>query len=425
MLVCMVAFLTGTVSVYQRVFSSEMSVELHAASSANALRPESDVKVRGMVIGRVADIQATPNGAKLRLELEPDKAEKIPSNVTARLLPRTLFGERYVTLDVPEDPSSAALAAGDVITQDRSSASVEMEKVLSDMMPVLKAVHPEELAVTLNSLSHALDGRGKQLGETITELNSYLEGLNPSIPDLQENLKELVGFTETYEHAAPDLAKTLGNLSTTARTLSQQRGNIDALTKQLTATAGDTTDFLKTNKRNLIRLGDTMRPTLDVLSRYSPEFPCFLNEMAGLIPRADKVFGKGTDEPGLHIKLEIVSNRGKYEPNQDEPEFNDKRGPRCFDHEKLPIPAPQYPPEAGPLKDGSVPPPAARTEEEGLLPAGTSSQSGGLGVVNSGAERNYVSALMAPTMGVPAEDVPEWGSLLVGPVLRGAEVSYE
>ena len=35
-----------------------------------------------------------------------------------------------------------------------------------------------------------------------------------------------------------------------------------------------------------------------------------------------------------------------------------------------------------------------------------------------------VSTVLAPTMGVPSRDVPGWGSLLVGPVLRGAEVSY-
>ncbi len=35
-----------------------------------------------------------------------------------------------------------------------------------------------------------------------------------------------------------------------------------------------------------------------------------------------------------------------------------------------------------------------------------------------------VATLLAPALGRDASDVPDWGSLLVGPVLRGAEVSY-
>ena len=43
---------------------------------------------------------------------------------------------------------------------------------------------------------------------------------------------------------------------------------------------------------------------------------------------------------------------------------------------------------------------------------------------NSPAEQDLVSVLLAPQLGVDARQVPGWGSLLVGPVLRGAEVSY-
>lgn len=424
LLMTIVLFLTATVTIYQRGFTPEVDVELRAASSGSQLLPEADVKAHGMVIGRVKEVEASESGAVLHLALEPERAKQLPSNVSARLLPMTLFGERYVSLDIPENASSEPLSSGAVIEQDRSRASVELETVLADTMPVLQAVHPDELAVTLNSLSHALEGRGRPLGETISQLNSYLDGLNPSVPELRENLRELVGVAETYSDAAPDVAEALGNLSTTARTLSEQRKSVDALTKQVTATSADTTKFLRANKDNLIRLGESQRPTLDVLAKYSPQFPCFLNELTRLIPRINKAFGAGTDEPGLHITLEVTPHRGKYVPGQDEPKFEDKRGPRCYPHAELPIPAPQYPPD-GAVRDGSVPPPPARTAEEGLLPASTTSQSASsLGLPNSPAERDYVATLLAPSMGVSSDEVPGWGSLLVGPVLRGAEVSY-
>ncbi|QGK71551.1 MCE family protein [Allosaccharopolyspora coralli] len=441
LLVVIALFLSLTVASYQKAFRSTVDVTLQAGSSANQLLPNSDVKVRGMIIGEVRDIATNGDGAEMQLAIEPDKAEMIPSNVSARLLPKTLFGERYVSLELPQNAGADNIASGDVIQQDRSKASIELEKVLADTMPVLQAVQPDDLAATLNALSQALEGRGKPLGETLSQLNTYLEGFNPSVPQLQENLQQLVGFAETYEQAAPDLLNALENFSTTSRTMVEQRDNLATLNSQLTTTSNDMTAFLEANGDNIIRLGEQSRPNLDLLAKYSPSYPCFLGEMAEFVPRVNEVFGKGTNEPGLHITLEVNQNRGKYEPNQDEPEFNDKRGPRCYPHDQLPSPFPQYPPESdgGPIQDGSTPPPSRNTVEgpsgkppntggeaqtsgpQSTSPQGTGS---GLGVVNSPAERDFVSALLAPTMGVPANEVPEWGSLLVGPVLRGAEVSY-
>lgn len=432
MLMTIALFLSGTVAVYNRAFVPSVDVDLHAVSSGNQLLPDSDVKVHGMVVGRVEQIESADHGATLSLSLQPDKAQQLPANVTAKLLPRTLFGERYVSLEIPQSSTDATLSSGDVIQQDRSPGAVELEKVLADTMPVLRAVQPDELAVTLNSLSTALEGRGRPLGETITQLNTYLDGLNPALPDLRENLKQLVGVAETYEEAAPNVAEALKNLSTTSRTLAEQRGNLNTMTSQLTTTSNDLTGFLEANSENIIRLGESSRPTLDVMRKYSPSFPCFLDAMNKLKPRIDEAFGKGTDEPGLHVTLEVVSHRGKYEPNQDEPEYNDKRGPRCYEYEDGPDPFPQYPPD-GPIQDGSKPPPPARTQDDGLQPPGmedrpasTSPQSAapGLGVANSPAERDLVSSVVAPSMGMAAGDVPDWGSVLLGPVFRGAEVSY-
>ncbi|SFT59155.1 virulence factor Mce family protein [Actinopolyspora lacussalsi subsp. righensis] len=469
LLMSMVLFVSLTVAIYQKAFKPVVEVQLRAASAGNQLRPRSDVKVRGMLVGKVREVSAAGDGATLRLALEPDKVGSIPSNVTARLLPKSLFGSRYVSLRIPDRPAGTHLSEGDVITQDRTETSVELQNVLSDTLEVLRAVQPSELSATLNALSTALDGRGEDIGRTLTRLNTYLEGINPSVPDLKRNLREVVGFARTYEQAAPDALNALDNLTTTSRTLVEQREQLRVLTRQTTRTSDDLRGFLAENRDNLIRLNSSARPTMDVLAKYAPEYRCFLDDMAEFIPRIDRAFGKGTDEPGLHITLEITSDRGKYVPGRDEPAFRDKRGPRCYNFENAPTPFPQYPPD-GPVKDGSYKPPPAKTSNGGLNPpsgiedylpggegadspasdspggdssggggddssgsggddsaASTSPQSATTGseLVNSPAEREFVSTVLAPTMNVSPERVPGWSSLLVGPLLRGSEVSYE
>ena len=80
--------------------------------------------------------------------------------MTARILPKTLFGEKYVALQVPADPSSRSIQAGDMIPE--SQVAIEVEKVLSDLYPLLRTVQPAQLNYTLTALAEALEGRGEQ-----------------------------------------------------------------------------------------------------------------------------------------------------------------------------------------------------------------------------------------------------------------------
>ncbi|MGM1059121.1 MCE family protein [Saccharothrix sp. Mg75] len=424
-------FLTFTVALYNDAFTKVVKVTLKTDRVGNQLLVDSDVKVRGMVVGHVDGIRTSGDGAELDLALDPDQVGHIPANVSARLLPKTLFGERYVNLVLPER-EDGPLGEGDVIEQDRSSGAVELEQVLADLMPVLQAVQPEKLATTLSAVSQALENRGEPLGETLVQLDSYLGELNPELPKLKEGISRLADVSNTYADAAPDLVRALSDATVTSRTLVDQRENLLAVYGALTTTSVDVNSFLAVNKNNLIQLADVSRPTLELLAKYAPEYPCLLKGLAEFKPIMDQVFGKGTDEPGLHITLEVTANRGKYEPGKDEPEYADKRGPRCYDIVPRPDPFPQYPPE-GPVEDGSTSPPPARSATDGVLPPNTgviredgtvvSSSHGAPVLANSPAEQDFLAALLAPEVGLEEEQMPSFTALLLGPLYRGAEVT--
>ncbi|WP_158844922.1 MCE family protein [Saccharothrix deserti] len=429
-LVVIALFLTFTVALYNDAFTQVVRVTLKTDRVGNQLQVASDVKVRGMIVGEVKAIRTAGDGAELDLALDPEQVRHIPGNVSARLLPKTLFGERYVNLVLPKQ-SEQPLAEGDVIEQDRSSSAVELERVLDDLMPVLQAVQPEKLATTLTAMSQALENRGRPLGDTLVRLDSYLGEFNPQLPALKQGISRLADVSNVYADAAPDLVQALSDATVTSRTLVEQRDNLLAMYGTLTTTSLDLNSFLAVNKNNLIQLSDVSRPTLELLAKYAPEYPCLLKGLAEFKPIMDQVFGKGTNEPGLHITLEITADRGKYEPGKDEPEYADKRGPRCYDVVPRPDPFPQYPPD-GPVKDGSSSPPPARGANDGVLPpatgtsGGTTSPSSFHGVptlANSPEEQDFLAALLAPQFGLERDQMPSFTALLLGPLYRGAEVT--
>ena len=419
-LVIAALFVLLSVAFYRKTFVEVVPVRLETDHVGNQLRVGADVKLRGLVVGEVRGVwpqgDRSDVGAVLDLALDPGTVGRIPANVSARLLPKTLFGERYVALQVPPHPDDP-IAANAVIGQDRTSTAIEIEQVLDNLMPVLRAVQPEKLASTLNAMSTALDGRGAQFGDTIVQLGAYLQKLEPSLPDLRADLQRIAEVADTYAEAGPDLVRALSDLTTTTRTVVEQRTNLEALYATLTTASVDLTNFLAVNKDNLINLASTSRSTLDVLAKYAPEYPCLLKQLVDAIPSADAAFGKGSAHPDVtRVTIEITSSRGKYLPGVDTPRYEDKRGPRCYPVAHPPARFPQYPAD-GPIQDGSSKPPPPRSDRpQDFQP--TVPQ-----VANSGAERDLLAALLAPSLGVPPSQVPAWSSLLVGPLYRGAEVT--
>jgi phospholipid/cholesterol/gamma-HCH transport system substrate-binding protein len=431
-IIVIAALVSLSIAMYNKAFTPVVKVSLSTDKLGNQLQVLGDVKVRGLIVGEIRKITPTENGAVLELALDPEKADLIPRNVSARFIPKTLFGDRYVALQIPDDPDAKHLTEGDRIEQDRSAPAVELSQALDHLLPVLQAVQPQKLSTTLTAISTALEGRGEQLGQTLVELGQLVEEINPHVPQLTHDLRALVEVSDTYAEAIPDFVSALDDLTVTSRTVYEQRANLDALFADLTMSSRDLESFLRANSDNLIRLADSSRDTLELLAKYSPSYPCFLKQMAALVDAAKPVFGAGTDAPGLHATIEVVVNKGKYEPGKDTPEFDEHRGPRCYDPKQMGSPFPDQPPD-GPLQDGTSHGPQNRTQEDGLLPpangeeyltepnALTSADS----IANTPAEQEFLAQLIAPGMGVEPSQVPGWSSLLLGPMFRGAEVTVK
>ncbi|HEU5470300.1 MAG TPA: MCE family protein [Actinophytocola sp.] len=373
------------IAIYDKAFADDRPILLHTDRVGNQLKANADVKVRGMVVGTVREVRTSGTGVDVLLAIAPDKLEQLPRNVSARLLPKTLFGQRYVSLVIPDDPAARPLAAGDRIQQDTSVEAIELEQALRDLLPVLQAVQPQKLASTLGAVSRALENRGEPLGETLVALDSYLGQLNPTMPRLQDDIKKFADTLATYSTAGPDIIDALSDLTTTSRTISEQRQNVSDLFSTLTTASGDLEGFLRANRQNIIGLADVSRPTLEVLARYSPELPCLFEALTTLKPQLGRALGVGTNEPGLHIELTVKPAR------------------------------------TGP--GGAVPPPRSGPRCYPTAVAGQTTPSAAPSIANTPEENRFLTELLAPVHGVAPADLPGWSSLLVGPLFRGAEVT--
>ncbi|WP_194282960.1 MCE family protein [Saccharothrix syringae] len=344
--VLLVALCGLSVAAYREVFTGRVTVLLRTDHVGNQLQAESDVKLLGVRVGEVRAVRSRGDGAEVELGIEPAQVDRIPANVSARLLPKTLFGERFVSLEPPADPAGP-LGDGDVIEQDRTSTAVELERVLADLMPTLQAVRPDKLAATLTSVAQALDGRGEDLGRTITALDAYLRELNPKLPVLTEDITRFADVAEVYADAGPDLVRALRDATEVSRTVAAQRADLDAVYAGLTTASADLTGFLSRHGGVAVDLAHRARPTLELLATYSPEFPCVLRAVNELRLRVDQMLGKGTDEPGVHANVTVVPPAERYLPGRDEPVVRPGGTPHCPAGPVTAVAADQVPDWAG------------------------------------------------------------------------------
>ncbi len=399
---------------YNQVFADRADITLTTGTLGNALQKGSDVKLNGVLVGKVTRIEPRDGGANLTLALQPDVLDELPTTTTARLLPKTLFGERYVALVLP-GTKGETLEAGDTIHQDASAAAVELEEVFDELLPVLQAIQPDKLSATLGELALALRGNGADIGDAMVSWGEYLTKLNPLTPRLADDLASFGRVAENYADAAPDLVDALDSMTTTSKTLVDRQSQLTELFSTVITAADETNSWLVANSDTVIALSAESRRALSAVAPYAREFPCLFSSLRDFIPVMDKTLGKGTKEPGVHVVLNVTPSRGKYVIGRDDPTFATQGGPRC------------------PYQDGSVKP--ARTsagadtdEPERILPPPSDatrarfSDSMGLGEANSPAENRLIAELMAPEAGLSPQAYPAWGSLLVGPLLRGAEV---
>jgi virulence factor Mce-like protein len=263
---------------------------------ATTLADEADVRVAGVSVGKVTDLERDPNG-NLSLATIEMKREYAPVHKDAKAILRqkTLLGETYVELslghkDTPTIPENGRLGHGQV------EPAVELDEVLELFPPKTRKDFQRWQA---NS-AQAIRGRGQ---------------------DLNDALGNIAGFSEK----GADLFTVLDRRAATLQSLVRNTGNVfEALTRdegQFRAFIADTEDwlqatasqrealaesiqifptFLRESRTTLTRLetfaGDTkpliddlgpvardLRPTLRDLRVASPDLENFFNSLPAVI----------------------------------------------------------------------------------------------------------------------------------------------
>jgi phospholipid/cholesterol/gamma-HCH transport system substrate-binding protein len=214
-------------------------------AAGQGLLPGSDVKVRGVNIGEVRSIRLVDGAALVTLRIKD--GERVPEEASAVIRPKTLFGEKFVDVDPgPAEESGPFLADGDEIAN--TLGGFELETVLSDIYPILKAIDPAELTTVLGELA---DG-GRGLGETINRSIVNGEELTALFADNADLTREFLGdfaaLSDQLAASADDLVAVADAGNGALPTINAHEDDVVALLQQAGRLSNDVADVLENNR---------------------------------------------------------------------------------------------------------------------------------------------------------------------------------
>jgi phospholipid/cholesterol/gamma-HCH transport system substrate-binding protein len=216
---------------------------------ASGLSEGADVKVAGVVVGRITELGVIHDHAELDMSLHKDAG--LRNDVVAQIRARSVLGEKYLAL-MPQSATAPLLRDGDHITA--SVGHTEIDELVNSMGPLLTQVHglsalvdrftatldedPEravrmlgDLETLLREGASAAEHAPAMIGETrqtLREFRKIAAELRPALEGLGPMLEKTGDAVQTLERVASklDQADIVGTVDDTRALIDEARGAV-------------------------------------------------------------------------------------------------------------------------------------------------------------------------------------------------------
>ncbi len=241
----LVALVTVGIKASFGAFEGGYELQGTFAAAGQGLNEGSSVAVRGVNVGEVTGIELVDNRAVVRLRIED--GVRIPETAAAVIRPKTLFGEKYIDIDLGDDETTGPYLGDGAEIQD-TLGGFELERVLADAYPVLEAIDPAELAVVLDELATAGRGLGPNINRSIVNGATLAELGASNDAEFRQFTSDLALLSEELQSLAPDLVAGAVDLNAALPTLNDRSGQLNAALRDTSRLAGDLADVIEANE---------------------------------------------------------------------------------------------------------------------------------------------------------------------------------
>ncbi len=269
--------------------------------SADSLDRGASVRVAGVEVGKVREIDLRNNRAHLVLRI--NHGVRIGRDFTAALTAKGLLGEKYLEL-IPGSPNAPPLKNGEAIT--RTATYVDMDKLMTTLNDV--AVDVKGISESLNKVLGGPAGE-QTIRNIVTNIEEISDRVNHMISQNDERVGHIMSnldeFTALLKTQGPviteDLRATLKNLNDSMAKTS------DNLNQMISENRSGLKEGIENLKVASIKMQEAMAAIDKMTNVIGPGVASTVNSVNSIATKIDKgegTLGKLVNDPDLHDKLD-------------------------------------------------------------------------------------------------------------------------
>jgi phospholipid/cholesterol/gamma-HCH transport system substrate-binding protein len=270
---------------------------------ATQLAEQSDVRISGVNVGKVQDIELAPNGKQALATVNiDDQYAPLPRSTRAILRTKTLLGETYIEL-TPGSRDGPELADGGTVPEANVAQSVQLDEIFRTFNPETRAAFQswmQEAAVAISGQGQNLSYAIGQFEPTFTELDRLFRVLDTQRVAIGQLFRNGATTFRALRGRGGELASLIQHSNTVFQTTARRDRDIEALFRAFPTFLDEsklTLNRLKTFALNtdpltkqLVPAAEQLSPTLISIARLAPESKAFFEALLPAIKHAPTGF---------------------------------------------------------------------------------------------------------------------------------------
>ncbi len=250
-------------------------------ADASGIKKGDDVKMAGIKVGMVTDIDPDRANGNVIVEFKVDEGVKVADNATAEIALETLLGTKFLRLGGPVRPPYLA-----DLTEDRREIPRERTKTPFDVFELTKvattnvnATDTDKLNKLIGSLADITEGQKDEVAQLlngITELSETLNSRDAQLRSLLDRAESLTGVLAEKDQALValvDQSKRILDL------LDARRGDLSQLLRDGNALVDELARLIGVNRVQLDVLLKSLHPVVETIEANQ----AVLDRAAGLV----------------------------------------------------------------------------------------------------------------------------------------------
>jgi phospholipid/cholesterol/gamma-HCH transport system substrate-binding protein len=211
-------------------------------TDASGLEKGEDVRVAGVSVGKVQDVEVAPDNT-VRVTFGVSDSVSLTSGSQVAVRYKNLIGDHFLSLS--QGPGGAQpLAEGAVIPVANTRPALDLDELYNGFAPLFEGLNPDEINQVSTSLVEVLQGQGGSIQDLLRSVGSFtgtLADRDRAIGDVVTNLNTVLGTLDTNSQQVGDL---VGKLQTLVSGLAADRQRLGTSLEGIESLTGSLTDLL-------------------------------------------------------------------------------------------------------------------------------------------------------------------------------------